>query len=205
MRRTIVIAFSVIAATVIAILVRTGNPTVDEISVGEGPASFSSNTEVVNIASEDPIADAPIAENEDARLEEERTDVDDAVVESTDTSSAIALGVESQEFVRAFVYEVLAGPEINSVAYLEDIECGRSGCGVEVTFYDTFGMMQRTASLMSDMNARLNESALIKHLQFGFTSIKTGNDGLGNVVFEMMPKPERQFEINIELDDKARN
>lgn len=58
---------------------------------------------------------------------------------------------------------------------------------------------------MSDMNARLHENPSTKHLQFGLTSIKRGADGLGKVVFEMMPKPERQFEISIVLDDDSNN
>jgi len=205
MKRKIVIALPVITAAAIALLIRTGEPTVDEIGVGEGPAGFRSKTEVVNSANEAPIVDAPVADDEGARLEEERADVDDAVVESPHTNSAIALSVESQEFVRVFVYEVLAAPEISSVAYLQNIECGHSGCGIEVTFYDAFGMNQRTASLMSDMNTRLHENPSTKHLQFSLTSIKRGDDGLGKVVYEMMPKPERQFDINIMLGDDTRN
>ncbi len=200
MKRNTTVALTVIAATVVALIVGIGTSTVDENISRKDAVSVGSKAEIVNSAKEAPIVEPPVVDGEDDFLEEEIADNDFTVAESADTNSAIALSVESQEFVRALVYEALASSEISSVAYLEKIECGHSNCSVEVTFYNALPIYPKTASLMSDMNARLDENPSTNHLQFGFTSIKRGDDGLGETIFVMMPKPERQFDVSIMLD-----
>jgi len=192
-KRNIIIALTVTAAVAIALSVRTNDaPRIETSNSKEEANSISRRPSIVDIANEAPVKEAPAGGIKDISsmpIEEELADNDEPV----DADSDNALSMESQDFVRTVAYEAVASPDVSSVAYLEKIECDNFGCDVAFRFYDTGRISRKASSLMESMNARLEENPSTKNLQFGFTLLKIGDDGIGVFDLVTMPKQEQTF------------
>lgn len=208
MRKMILAIVGLGVVSVAVLTLREGDSTVEGGNTNVSAAASRLGTERTNIPKHATPVDRSASSVEEARPEvlEISPDASDQFsVKMEETNADLNLSYESQNFVQSIALDIVASPDISDAAYMDKFECSDSGCEIQMKFYDSRAIVGKSSALLNEINERLGSNPDTAHLQFGFTTMAKGQDGIGKLELVMVPRQDNSFVITVVEDLNAHN